>query len=230
MAAAIILIPEMLSGPDRTEHATQTVARAPSETGLKTYSIDLNNPPGASSSVSTQAVPDERAPPPEEVSPAPAPVLAQESQANTQNAASPSSSEDEPNPEPAPQRPPTPQASELAERVASTGAQPQAQAEKPTPKPVETPPARAPLASANSVPTSRGWAVQLGSFSNRASAEKLAAEFRAGREDVFVMPVKSGATTLYRVRIGPMPERAAAEDTLRRVKTKVSGAAVVAHP
>lgn len=228
MAAAIILIPEMLSGPDRTEHATQTVARTPSETGLKTYSIDLNNPPGSSSSTSAQAVPDERAPPPEEVSPAPAP--AQESQPSTQNAAPPSSSEDEPNPEPAPQRPPTPQASEQAARVASTGAPSQAQAEKPTPRPVETPPARAPLASANSVPTSRGWAVQLGSFSNRASAEKLAAEFRAGRDDVFVMPVKSGATTLYRVRIGPMPERAAAEDTLRRVKTKVSGAAVVAHP
>ncbi len=226
MAAAIILIPEMLSGPDRAEHPTQAVARAPSETGLKTYSIDLNNPPGTSNA---QAVPDERAPPPEDMSPAP--ERTQEAQSNSQTAASTSSPEDESNPEPAPQSSPTPQASQQTARVSSTPADVQAPPAKPAAaKPVETPPAKAPLASENSVPTSRGWAVQLGSFSSRASAEKLAAEFRAGRDDVFVMPVKSGATTLYRVRIGPMQDRAAAEDTLRRVKTKVSGAAVVAHP
>ena len=226
MAAAIILIPEMLSGPDRPEPPTQAVARAPSETGLKTYSIDLNNPPGSSNA---QAVPDERAPPPEEASPAP--DRTEEAQSTSHMAASTTSSEDEPNPEPAPQRSPTPQASQPAERASSAPAEAQAPTAKPAAaKPVETPPARAPLASVNNVPTSRGWAVQLGSFSSRASAEKLAVEFRAGRDDVFVMPVKSGATTLYRVRIGPMQDRAAAEDTLRRVKMKVSGAAVVAHP
>ncbi|NLG75426.1 MAG: hypothetical protein GX535_04250 [Xanthomonadaceae bacterium] len=32
------------------------------------------------------------------------------------------------------------------------------------------------------------------------------------------------------MRIGPMPDRAAAEETLRRVRAKVSGAAVVTHP
>jgi DedD protein len=223
MAAAIILIPEMLSGPDRSQQATQSVARAPSEAGLKTYSIDLNNPPGSSASSPAQAVPDERVPPPEEVVPAPA----QENASNTQSTAPTPAAASESNPEPAPQRSPTPQVAEPASRVATTAPTP---TEKPAPKPVETPPARAPLASANNVPTSRGWAVQLGSFSNRASADKLAAEFRSGRDDVFVMPVKTGATTLYRVRIGPMAERAAAEDTLRRVKTKVPGAAVVAHP
>lgn len=76
----------------------------------------------------------------------------------------------------------------------------------------------------------RGWAVQLGSFSRQTSAEELAAQFRAERFDAFVMPVKSGASTLYRVRIGPMRERAAAEESLRRVKGKVPGAAIVAHP
>jgi cell division protein FtsN len=42
------------------------------------------------------------------------------------------------------------------------------------------------------------------------------------------MPVKSGGTTLYRVRIGPMKDRASAEAALRDVKSP--GAAVVAHP
>jgi DedD protein len=86
------------------------------------------------------------------------------------------------------------------------------------------------LASEPAIPTSKGWAVQLGSFSNRDSAERLARQFQAERYDAFVMPVKSGAATLYRVRLGPMKDRSAAEEALKRAKVKVSGAAVVAHP
>jgi DedD protein len=72
--------------------------------------------------------------------------------------------------------------------------------------------------------------VQLGSFSNSASAQRLANDFRAEGFDAFVMPVKTGNATLYRVRLGPMKDRAAAESVLKRAKVKVAGAAVVAHP
>jgi DedD protein len=72
--------------------------------------------------------------------------------------------------------------------------------------------------------------VQLGSFSSRESAERLSNEFRAERFYAFVMPVKSGSGTLYRVRLGPMKDRAAAEEALKRAKVKVAGAAIVAHP
>ena len=44
----------------------------------------------------------------------------------------------------------------------------------------------------------------------------------------FVMPVKSGTATLYRVRIGPMKDRESAEAALRTVKSP--GARIVAHP
>jgi cell division septation protein DedD len=44
------------------------------------------------------------------------------------------------------------------------------------------------------------------------------------------MPVKTGATTLYRVRIGPMAERSAADQLLGKMKEVAAGAAVVAHP
>jgi cell division protein FtsN len=44
------------------------------------------------------------------------------------------------------------------------------------------------------------------------------------------MPVKTGSATLYRVRLGPMKDRAAAEAVLKRAKSKVAGAAIVAHP
>ncbi len=72
--------------------------------------------------------------------------------------------------------------------------------------------------------------MQLGSFSNSATAQRLANDFRADGFDAFVMPVKTGTTTLYRVRLGPMKDRAAAESVLKRAKPKVAGAAVVAHP
>lgn len=227
MAAAIILIPEMLSGPDRSERPEQATARAQNETDLKTYSIDLNHPPGASNA---QAVPDERAPPPEQASLRTDPLRQERIDAPT--AATPAA-EDEPNPE-ALRGDPRPQTSQPAADDSSARSKEQdssrepASERAPAAKPVETP--AAPLASAPSVPTSRGWAVQVGSFSTRASAERVAADFRSERNDVFVMPVKSGGATLYRVRIGPMPDRAAAEETLRRVRTKVSGAAVVTHP
>ena len=44
MAAAIILIPEMLSGPDR--EAAEPAATPSGETPIKTYTIDLNQAPG----------------------------------------------------------------------------------------------------------------------------------------------------------------------------------------
>ena len=231
MATAIILIPEMLSGPDRNEPAEQATAHVSSGTELKTYSIDLNHPLGASSNA--QAVPDERAPPPEDAS-SPA-NLSRQTPTDPPAAATPSS-DDESNPDLASRDTPKPQISQPEARTSSAPADAQPASKEPTSeqppaaKPAETPPARAPLASAPSVPTSPGWAVQLGSFSTRASAEGVAADFRTERDNVFVMPVKSHGTTLYRVRIGPMPDRAAAEDVLRRVRKKVPGAAVVTHP
>ena len=60
MAAAIILIPEMLSGPDR--ESTQKSADA-DEGAIKTYTIDLNHPPGTPAASN---VTEEAAPPPEQ--------------------------------------------------------------------------------------------------------------------------------------------------------------------
>src|SRR4051812_44966863 len=61
MAAAIILIPEMLSGPDRDLHAEQP-AQTRSDGPIKTYTIDLSQSPSVQP---TPGVIDNRAPPPE---------------------------------------------------------------------------------------------------------------------------------------------------------------------
>jgi cell division septation protein DedD len=58
----------------------------------------------------------------------------------------------------------------------------------------------------------------------------MVSKLRGEGYDAFVMPVKSGTNTLYRVRIGPMADRESAASTLSRIKAKVPAAAVVKHP
>jgi DedD protein len=203
MAAAIILIPEMLSGPKRDERPA--TAQAPSDAPLKTYTIDLNRSPGASATPPVE----ERAPPPDEESSAP-----------------PLSENSTPAPQAVPERTEPVEATPLPrqERLANQP-QPAAQA----PGPVQTAPPR-PIASAPAAPTSGGWAVQLGSFASRATADGMVKDLSQQGQSAFVMPVKSGSSTLYRVRIGPFAERAAANKALLEVKGRVANAAVVAHP
>lgn len=209
MAAAIIIIPEMLSGPDR--NTDESGQRTGAETSLKTYTIDLNQPPG--SSVAAKAV-DDRAPPPEQVAP----------QSASGDAETPrSTNQAKPEAEDA-QKPASDAPSSPAPTVAAAP-----RIESPSPARMTAQSQTPALASRPSAPTSGAWAVQLGSFAKQATAERFANELRGEGHSAFVMPVRSGAATLYRVRVGPMPDRAAAEAALRTLKAKASGAAVVAH-
>lgn len=213
MAAAIILIPEMLSGPDRESHAEQP-AQSRSDAPIKTYTIDLNHSPSAQP---TPAVVDNRAPPPEDPAPAQQPI-------------------DQPSPQPAAGD----QAKPEVPQQASTAVQPEPVRSEPANPVVEPPtatataaparPAANPLASGGAAPTSGRWAVQIGSFSKEATAERVAKQLRDQGRSAFVMPVKSGGATLYRVRIGPLQDRASAEAALRDVKSSAPGAAIVPHP
>jgi DedD protein len=222
MAAAIILVPEMLSGPPQQGRVEP--ARTAGETPVKTYTIDLSQ--AATSQTPNNEVPDTRAPPSESLPPAPADTPSDETTDNATQAdpeSSGSTTSDQAASNTAPEAP-IPAAQSHSEEAAS---QPEAQQSAPA-----EPPSRAPIASAAAAPKSQGgsgWAVQLGSFSSQATAERLTNELRAEGYDAFVMPVKSNAATLYRVRIGPMPSRELADATLRKVKSKVAGAAVVAH-
>ena len=205
MAAAVILIPEMLSGPDRDSRA-EPPAQSRSDAPIKTYTIDLSQSPSAQP---TPAVVDNRAPPPERRPPATA-----QPPSGSQPAAA-----DQAKPE-VPQQ----SAATAAARACRTPIT--AVVEQPTPAPARTTPR--PLASDGGTPTSGRWAVQVGSYAREATAERLAKQLRDQGQSAFVMPVKSGGATLYRVRIGPMKDRASAEAALRDVKSP--GAAIVSHP
>jgi DedD protein len=222
VAAAIILIPEMLSGPKDKQPAR---ASSQQSSPLKTYTIDLNRSPGASSSAQLE----ERAPPPETLAATPA---SQSLQAPLEPMDSPENSAE--GAQASPESEPASQAENRAVTEAPQRASNLPSSAQPPRTPAQSAPVRetspAPIASSPSVPTSRGWAVQAGSFASKTTADRLATDLSSSGQNAFVMPVKSGTSTLYRVRIGPFADRAAANDALRAVKERVANAAVVAHP
>lgn len=60
--------------------------------------------------------------------------------------------------------------------------------------------------------------MQLGSFASRANAEHLAQQVRAGGFQASVSQAATGRK-LYRVRVGPVRDRAAAGDLAARLRT-----------
>ena len=70
------------------------------------------------------------------------------------------------------------------------------------------------------------WVVQLGSFARRANAEKLARSVRAKGFKVSVSQESSGRR-LYRVRVGPPQDRAAAGALAAQLQVAGHGGAVV---
>jgi DedD protein len=122
--------------------------------------------------------------------------------------------------------------STAASDAAPTAASPSSAASSATAPPASAPAASAastPVEIAPSLPTSstttakstagHAWAVQLGSFVSRDNADKLARQLRAQGFGVYVLPGGSGRLLRYRVRIGPMPDRGAAAQTVEKLKS-----------
>lgn len=100
--------------------------------------------------------------------------------------------------------------------------QPRPQPADPDPEPVATQPATA---------SSTGmWAVQLGSFSNKDNAEKLAADLRKQGYAAFLSQLATDRGPLHRVRIGPQKDRASAEAMAGRLAKVGHKGQVVPHP
>ena len=71
------------------------------------------------------------------------------------------------------------------------------------------------------------WAVQLGSFASQANADKLARQVKALGFAPYVSGAGSGAQQRFRVRLGPMADRAAAEHTIEKLKAQGQAASLV---
>ena len=115
--------------------------------------------------------------------------------------------------------PPTPSAAvatPLAKSPEVPAASTPAPATAPEPKPaVQTP--------------ETGYFVQIGVFSNKASADRLARELRQKKFTVVVTQL-DGAKPLHRVRVGPAADRKAAEALAKRLAAAGHKGSVVSTP
>ena len=91
-------------------------------------------------------------------------------------------------------------------------------------------PAAPPAAAPTRVSSTGMWAVQLGSFSNKDNADRLAAELRKQGYAAFLSQLKTESGQLHRVRIGPQKDRDSAEEMARRLLKVGHKGQVVPHP
>ena len=104
--------------------------------------------------------------------------------------------------------------------------EPESSPPRPAPDPVSEPVAEQPATS-----TTGMWAVQLGSYSNKDNAEKLAADLRKQGYAAFLSQVTTDTgQLLHRVRIGPQKDRESAEAMASRLLKVGRKGQVVPHP
>jgi DedD protein len=104
-----------------------------------------------------------------------------------------------------------PEAPAVAEPPAQTSA-PVAAAREAAPRPAAPAPAATPPKPAAPPAAAKGdWVVQLGSFGEEANARRLAQRVDGFGHKAVVSSIRSNGRTLYRVRVGPMATRGAAD-------------------
>jgi len=74
-------------------------------------------------------------------------------------------------------------------------------------------------------PSRRAWAVQLGSFASKANAEKMLHQLSGS--GFYLVSSGSGPSLRYRVRMGPLADRGAAERAVARLKAQGHAATIV---
>ena len=100
---------------------------------------------------------------------------------------------------------------------------------EPEPEP-EPEPESEPAATPAATSSTGMWAVQLGSFSNKENAEKLAADLRKQGYAAFLSQLTTEKGLLHRVRIGPQKDRESAEAMAGRLAKVGHKGQVVPHP
>lgn len=73
------------------------------------------------------------------------------------------------------------------------------------------------------------WVIQLGSFSSQQNAEGLVRRLQANDFAGYIEPVKSGAQTVFKVRVGPELSRAEAETIQKNLKSRLNLDAIILH-
>jgi DedD protein len=102
---------------------------------------------------------------------------------------------------------------------------------EPAPKIAEPKPApKTEVQKTPAASTTGMWAVQLGSFSSKENADKLAANLRKQGYAAFLSQLATSSGQLHRVRIGPQKDRQSAEAMASRLMKVGHEGQVVPHP
>jgi DedD protein len=202
VALIVLLVPELLSGPVRSATRAATPASSSEEPPLRSYTINLTDDAHGRAGAAAANGPQQPAPLAQTTAPAP-------------DAVEPASA------------PAAPQEAGSAASVPTPLAPPPAAKSAPPPPP---PPPSASVAppSAPAAGDAGGWMVQLGSFASRVNAEHLAQKVHAQGFAVSVSQGSSGRR-LYRVRVGPARDRAAAAQLEQKLQASGHSGSIVAR-
>jgi DedD protein len=206
VALLVLLVPELLSGPGSAAGTTSP----PNADGqqLRSYTIDLADDAASRRSASGA------------LTQAPIPVVPESSPAT-----------------PTTQAPAGEQGSgsDAAVRSGTANATPQSAPSSPparasapsVPARAVTPPAPR---AASDRSSGSGWAIQVGSFASRENAERLARELRNRGFESHVSESSGNGKRLWRVRVGPEPDRASAVALGARLRATGHSGSVVPMP
>jgi DedD protein len=204
VAVAIILIPEMLSGPKIDSSKSGANSRSPASTAPSNESANepANEPTSAVKTVSIDLNKNDSGKTP------------------AQNFDTLNATRDAPA-----------TAQSLESPIAQAAVAPNAVVEnKPAPAKTATEVESKPKPQPQSSAVASGWAVQVASLGARDAADRLAAEIKQQGHPAFVMAFQIKDKTLFRVRVGPVAERRAADELLTKIKREYPAATVVTHP
>lgn len=224
VALIVLLVPELLTGGPGGVAPRAAAPSGAGEPAVRTYSIDLVQGGVRQQSQAAEADLTAKAltkPPQREagarLDPAPPPEAASADVTSVAPAAPAEEAKADETPSPAARKP-----AAQAVRVAKVD-------EKPAPQRAarEAPAEQAGSASSNA----SGWAVQLGSFASRDNAQRLAKQLKSKGFSAFVLAGGGSSGKLYRVRVGPQPDRAAAGAVASKLRSAgYKGGAVVSQP
>lgn len=205
----ILIVPELLSGPKRS--AGQAAPLIPAAAGptepIRNVIVDL----ATSKATADQAAAASGAAPPSAAAPSDEGVRASQPKAAVLAAAQPAA-------------PPVISTLKAQQPAASVPDNEPAAPQPPAVSEKASAPREAPAADT----AHHAWAVQLGSFANKSNAETLARRLRADKLPAFVSSSGAGASARYRVRVGPLADRGAAERTMSKLKKEGHAATLVA--
>jgi DedD protein len=210
----VLLVPELLSGPSRP--APQAAATSSQEPPLRSYTIDLADE--SHPATTTAAGAEVPSPPPTIVEP----PSATAAQPPTSADASPGASSQA-------QEGPVQGGAEGAQQLTSPPAGTSSQkhtidmpaAQPPPQRRLQAPPAQRPDTA------TAGWMVQLGVFAKHENADRLVQELKEQGFHTLVSESSGGGRPLWRVRAGPLAERAAAEQLSAKLRAAGHAGSVV---